>query len=303
MTRIMEKIKKYGFKRLFTIKKSQFRYTVLILLCVSLNQLLLILNQMYQYKIEDSNVQNQVNDTILLRYSYYQSTITCILSIINYVLHFLGINFMLFMASDRFLKMHTITHNSKMSFVIRGIRMVYLCGCIVTLTYMIFDFLTANVAGYPYERLRVQFNIFSVSFFLIVVSATLTDFFFNVMMIRTVIYSMNGAVIEKVQKRAKLKLISLSIASTALEIIAASLFVKAGQIVEIKFIATAPTFAHLIISTMLLEALKNINQIIREVIKKRPLQNSTAISPVKNKSFTSSYLTGESECSKIPDVF
>ncbi|KAJ3215946.1 hypothetical protein HK099_006119 [Clydaea vesicula] len=112
--------------------------------------------------------------------------------------------------------------------------------------------------------------------------AGITEFFFNLMMIKTVIYSMKGAVKKKVQKVAKLKMISMLIASISLEIFAGILYVGAGQIVEIKAIATIPTFVHLIISTMLLEMLNNISQMVKETSKRQSIQTSTEILSSKN---------------------
>ncbi|KAJ3396462.1 hypothetical protein HDU92_002873 [Lobulomyces angularis] len=281
------------------MKNSQLRFTVLILGSVSLNHIFIFVNQMYQFEIEDKNIQNQVTDSVLLRYSYYQEPIPCMLSIINYALYFTGINLMLNMASQRYYKLHTITPKSKTSSIILGVKLIFFCGSLATFSYIIFDFLTANIIEYPYEKLKFQLKVFSFLYFSIGFYAVLAEFCFNLMMIRTVIYSMKNALVEKVQQRAKLKMISLLVFSIILEIIAGFIFVNSGQMVVIKFISTVPSFTHLIISTMLLEMLKNISQLIKEASKKRPLQNPLAT--FDNKNFCD-YHTGESGISGIPDV-
>ncbi|KAJ3396466.1 hypothetical protein HDU92_002877 [Lobulomyces angularis] len=278
-------------------------YTLIILSCVSINQIFVGVNFAHQFRLSDKNTANNLTDTVLLRYSYYKELVPCVLSIINYVLYFFGINLTLFMASERYYKLHAITPKSRTSFIITGIKFSYLFGSMLLLSYIIFDFLIANTPGYPYELLKLQLSIFSCSFFIINFYAGIMEFFFNLMMIRTVIHSMKGGAIKKnAQKIAKIQMISMLVLSVLLEVIAGVLYVGAGQIVEIKAIGSIPTFVHLIISTMLLEMLNNISQVIRELSNRRSLQTTTDCSSSNNKSLTSDVRLNLSDYSEIPDL-
>ncbi|KAJ3226563.1 hypothetical protein HK099_004590 [Clydaea vesicula] len=215
------------------------------------------------------------------------------------------------MSTYRFCKIQILNRQSTQRYVIDGIKYTYFTSSIIMMLYLIFEFVSANITSYPIELLKIQSQIFSVSFFLVAACAMVTDFILSCVMIKTVITSLDESNSDGVEKRIKFKLAFLLVISIGLEIFSGILFIKEGQVVSIKFLATMPTYIHLILTSMLLEILSTSNEIVKKAQRNRISKKSNLTENEKfpAKSTPSSFLsvnynrTGENKTSSlIPEV-